>query len=98
MKPASSSPPAVRRGQVLSTVLFGSRWLQVPLYLGLIIAQCVYVVHFMVELQHLVMGTMTLTEEKIMLIHNGKNAMMSFKDDLTPAEIEAVTDFVEQLH
>ena len=57
-----------RRGQVLSTILFGSRWLQLPLYLGLIIAQCVYVVHFMVELQHLVVGTMTLNEEKIMLI------------------------------
>ena len=57
-----------RRGKVLSTVLFGSRWLQVPLYLGLIVAQCVYVVHFMVELEHLVMGTLTMTEESIMLI------------------------------
>src|SRR3989339_1153140 len=61
-------PHAERRGKVLSTVLFGSRWLQVPLYLGLIIAQCVYVVHFMVELELLVAGTMSLTEEAIMLI------------------------------
>ena len=53
---------------MLSTILFGSRWLQLPLYLGLIIAQCVYVVHFMVELEHLVVGTLVLTEEKIMLI------------------------------
>ena len=31
-----------------------SRWLQLPLYLGLILAQCVYVFHFWVELVHLV--------------------------------------------
>ena len=31
-----------------------SRWLQLPLYVGLILAQCVYVFHFWVELVHLV--------------------------------------------
>ena len=31
-----------------------SRWLQLPLYLGLILAQCVYVVHFWVELKDLI--------------------------------------------
>ena len=31
-----------------------SRWLQLPLYLGLILAQCVYVYHFWVELVHLI--------------------------------------------
>jgi len=34
-------------------LIFFSRWLQAPLYLGLIIAQLVYVVVFMVELWHL---------------------------------------------
>jgi len=34
--------------------IFTSRWLQLPLYLGLILAQCVYVYHFWVELVHLV--------------------------------------------
>ncbi len=34
--------------------LFFSRWLQLPLYLGLIVAQAVYVWYFMVELTHLV--------------------------------------------
>jgi uncharacterized protein (TIGR00645 family) len=34
--------------------IFMSRWLQLPLYLGLILAQCVYVFHFWVELLHLV--------------------------------------------
>jgi uncharacterized protein (TIGR00645 family) len=34
--------------------IFASRWLQLPLYLGLIVAQGVYVFHFLVELVHLV--------------------------------------------
>ncbi|MDH5396086.1 MAG: YqhA family protein, partial [Gammaproteobacteria bacterium] len=38
----------------MSQMIFWSRWLQAPLYLGLIIAQGVYVYHFMVELAHLV--------------------------------------------
>ena len=38
----------------LPSVIFASRWLQLPLYLGLILAQGVYVFHFWVELVHLV--------------------------------------------
>ncbi len=34
-------------------LIFASRWLQLPLYLGLIAAQAVYVFHFWVELVHL---------------------------------------------
>jgi uncharacterized protein (TIGR00645 family) len=34
--------------------IFLSRWLQLPLYIGLIVAQCVYVYHFWVELWHLI--------------------------------------------
>ena len=35
-------------------LIFMSRWLQLPLYVGLIVAQAVYVWHFWVELVHLV--------------------------------------------
>jgi uncharacterized protein (TIGR00645 family) len=35
-------------------LIFMTRWLQLPLYLGLIVAQAVYVWHFWVELTHLV--------------------------------------------
>ena len=38
----------------LPAFIFMSRWLQLPLYLGLILAQCVYVFHFWVELVHLI--------------------------------------------
>ena len=38
----------------LPNLIFASRWLQLPLYLGLIAAQAVYVVHFLIELWHLI--------------------------------------------
>jgi uncharacterized protein (TIGR00645 family) len=37
----------------LPSLIFASRWLQLPLYMGLIAAQAVYVFHFWVELTHL---------------------------------------------
>jgi uncharacterized protein (TIGR00645 family) len=39
---------------LLPRLVFASRWLQVPLYLGLILAQGVYVYQFWVELVHLI--------------------------------------------
>jgi uncharacterized protein (TIGR00645 family) len=38
----------------LPNLIFASRWLQLPLYLGLIAAQAIYVFHFWVELVHLI--------------------------------------------
>ena len=43
-----------RKLRPLPTVIFWSRWLQLPLYLGLILAQGVYVYLFWVELVHLI--------------------------------------------
>jgi uncharacterized protein (TIGR00645 family) len=40
--------------RALPNLIFASRWLQMPLYLGLIVAQAVYVYHFGLELYHLV--------------------------------------------
>lgn len=37
----------------LNKIIFGSRWLQAPLYLGLIVVQGVYVYQFCLELFHL---------------------------------------------
>lgn len=52
-KPKPARPPGPQM-RPLPTLIFASRWLQVPLYLGLIVAQLVYVVLFMEELIHLV--------------------------------------------
>lgn len=38
----------------IGSLIFVSRWLQAPLYLGLIVAQIVYVVVFVIELWHLI--------------------------------------------
>ncbi len=46
-KPAAKIP-------ALANFIFMTRWLQVPLYLGLILAQGVYVYHFWVELVDLI--------------------------------------------
>jgi uncharacterized protein (TIGR00645 family) len=42
------------RKRPIAGLIFASRWLQLPLYLGLIVAQAVYVVLFIQELTHLV--------------------------------------------
>ena len=47
-------------GRTIGSLIFMSRWLQAPLYLGLIVAQIVYVVVFMIELWHL--GESVLTD------------------------------------
>ena len=57
-------PPAHR---LISTLIFGSRWLQVPLYIGLIFAQCVYVFVFIKELWHLITHAPKFGEQEIML-------------------------------
>ncbi len=46
--------PRNTRLRPLPSIIFASRWLQLPLYLGLILAQAVYVFHFWVELVHLI--------------------------------------------
>ena len=48
-----TNPTPPRLGP-LPGLIFASRWLQLPLYLGLILAQAVYVFHFWVELVHLI--------------------------------------------
>ncbi|MBC5768315.1 YqhA family protein [Ramlibacter albus] len=47
-------PPKNSPLRPLPNLIFASRWLQLPLYLGLIAAQAVYVVHFLLELWHLI--------------------------------------------
>ncbi|GAA4027000.1 YqhA family protein [Actimicrobium antarcticum] len=46
--------PAKKTINLLASFIFATRWLQLPLYLGLILAQCVYVFHFWVELTDLI--------------------------------------------
>ena len=52
MKPSPAGGPP--RLAPLPRLIFATRWLQLPLYLGLIVAQALYVWQFWVELAHLV--------------------------------------------
>ena len=54
--------------RTVSSTIFLSRWLQAPLYLGLIAAQGVYVWRFMQELWHLIKDAGSLTENEVMLL------------------------------
>jgi len=62
--------PATTSTSRIGSVIFFSRWLQVPLYLGLIAVQAIYVWQFMVELGHIASEVFLhggLTEEDMML-------------------------------
>ena len=58
----TTPPPAPRNANnstsALPRIIFASRWLQLPLYLGLILAQGVYVYQFWVELVHLIQAAL----------------------------------------
>jgi uncharacterized protein (TIGR00645 family) len=56
--PDTAISKAARPIRPLPNFIFMSRWLQLPLYLGLILAQCVYVYHFWYELVDLIGAAM----------------------------------------
>jgi uncharacterized protein (TIGR00645 family) len=64
----SAPRPAGAGLRPLPRLIFASRWLQLPLYLGLIVAQVVYVILFLKELYHLVGHSFTINEQQVMLV------------------------------
>lgn len=65
------SHESIKQHQLLTsaeTLIFGSRWVQAPLYFGLIVAQVVYAAKFMVELWHLVTSGLVMKETEVMLM------------------------------
>lgn len=55
------------RTSYFSGIIFASRWLQLPIYLGLIVVQVLYAYKFIAELVHLIHDLDTLSETAIML-------------------------------
>jgi uncharacterized protein (TIGR00645 family) len=82
----------------MSQLIFWSRWLQAPLYLGLIIAQGVYVYHFMIELWHLVSIANKIGEAEIMLIVLGLIDVVMIANLLIMVIIGGYETFVSRLH
>jgi uncharacterized protein (TIGR00645 family) len=81
----------------LPQLIFASRWLQVPLYLGLIVAQAVYVVLFLKELWHLVLHTLNYTEQEIMLVVLGLIDVVMISNLLIMVIVGGYETFVSRL-
>jgi uncharacterized protein (TIGR00645 family) len=86
------------RGQLLKRIIFWSRWLQAPLYLGLIIAQGAYVYKFMIELYHLIVSVKNLDESQIMLSVLGLIDVVMIANLLIMVIIGGYQIFVSNLH
>lgn len=83
--------------RALEALIFWSRWLQAPLYLGLIVAQGVYVYQFMVELSHLVHQVGSLTDTDIMLVVLGLIDVVMIANLLIMVIIGGYETFVSRL-
>ena len=83
---------------LMAQVIFWSRWLQSPLYLGLIVAQGVYVYHFMMELWHLVHEATKIGETEIMLIVLGLIDVVMIANLLIMVIIGGYETFVSRLN
>jgi len=82
----------------IETIIFASRWLQAPLYLGLIVAQGVYVYRFMLELMHLVTQSATLGESEIMLMVLGLIDVVMIANLLVMVIVGGYETFVSRLN
>jgi uncharacterized protein (TIGR00645 family) len=91
------SNPVDPRLAPLPSLIFSSRWLQLPLYLGLIVAQGVYVVLFVKELWHLILGATSLGEQDIMLIVLGLIDVVMISNLLMMVIIGGYETFVSRL-
>lgn len=87
----------------LPNFIFMSRWLQVPLYLGLIVAQVIYVYQFGHELVVLVSGTFfgggkMLTEAQVMLLVLGLIDVVMISNLLVMVIVGGYETFVSRMH
>lgn len=83
----------------ISNIIFASRWLQAPLYLGLIIVQGVYVYQFCIELYHLIHSLHSgVTETEIMLSVLGLIDVVMIANLLIMVLIGGYETFVSRMH
>ena len=97
--PAGPSSPRTLPGPMkpLPSLIFGSRWLQLPLYIGLIVAQCVYVFLFLKELYHLVTHAFEFSEQQIMLVVLGLIDVVMISNLLIMVIVGGYETFVSRL-
>jgi uncharacterized protein (TIGR00645 family) len=84
----------------MESLIFWSRWIQAPLYLGLIVAQVVYCWLFMVELNHLVHGAIAadhVSETDVMLAVLGLIDVVMIANLLVMVIVGGYETFVSRL-
>ncbi|KAF1027024.1 MAG: hypothetical protein GAK40_01146 [Burkholderia plantarii] len=86
-----------RRMRPLPALIFMSRWLQVPLYLGLIVAQGIYVYLFLKEVWHLLSHAASLDETNIMLAVLGLIDVVMISNLLIMVIVGGYETFVSRL-
>jgi uncharacterized protein (TIGR00645 family) len=90
--PAYKRSPTLR---ALADFIFWTRWLQAPLYVGLIVAQAVYVYHFWVELVHLVEAMFGNEEALRILVESvGYQGVPEFNETVIMLVVLALIDVV----
>lgn len=92
-------PLPVKRIRMLPRWIFMSRWLQAPLYIGLIVAQGVYVWQFWLELYHLIVNISanSMTEAALMLIVLGLIDVVMISNLLVMVIVGGWETFVSRL-
>lgn len=93
-----STPRDSKSRNTLGSFIFLSRWLQAPLYFGLIVAQGVYVYHFMMELIHRLQKVTTISETEIMLIVLGLIDVVMIANLLIMVIVGGYETFVSRLN
>ncbi len=95
--PPPQKPPLASQ-VALGNLIFFSRWLQAPLYLGLILAQMVYVYHFMLELWHLFEKASNISATDIMLTVLGLIDVVMIANLLIMVIVGGYETFVSRLN
>jgi uncharacterized protein (TIGR00645 family) len=102
MAPEPQRPPSRNDSKhhlgILAQLIFGSRWLQLPLYVGLIVAQGVYVLLFLKELWHLAVHWFDVTEQQIMLTVLGLIDVVMISNLLVMVIVGGYETFVSRLN
>jgi uncharacterized protein (TIGR00645 family) len=91
-------PPRGTTLRPIPMLIFGSRWLQLPLYVGLIVAQGVYVVLFLKELWHLIAHSFDFSEQQIMLVVLGLIDVVMISNLLMMVIVGGYETFVSRLN
>src|SRR5438309_6142330 len=100
LTPETPLPPEAQRKALrpIPLLIFSSRWLQLPLYIGLIVAQGVYVVLFLKELWHLFANAFDFSEQQIMLAVLGLIDVVMISNLLMMVIVGGYETFVSRLN